>query len=151
MRVPLVYLPYCRVLNWLGKQGELSGNCLPNLTVRFILSPSTWSKVKEVKVQISGWKVQRREDTDISFSPCSPAEEPEDAIRESIKIYWSNISQPSRALKVTELRKFLCTWFGEVCFCCCLSLLPQLAWNILATRYKDFFSALYILSYKSSS
>ena len=37
----------------------------------------------------------------------------------------------------TELRKFLCTWFGEVCSCCCLSLLPQLACNILATAYKD--------------
>ena len=41
MRVPLVYLPCCPVPNCLGKQGELSGNCLPNLTVRFILSPST--------------------------------------------------------------------------------------------------------------
>ena len=40
MRVPLVYLPCCPVPNCLGKQGELSGNCLPNLTVRFILSPS---------------------------------------------------------------------------------------------------------------
>ena len=35
-----------------------------------------------------------------------------------------------------------CTWFGEVCFCFCLSLLPQLACNILATTCKDFFSAL---------
>ena len=40
MRVPLVYLNCCLVPNCLGKQGELSGNCLPNLTVRFILSPS---------------------------------------------------------------------------------------------------------------
>ena len=40
MRVPLVYLPCCPVPNCLGKQGELSENCLPNLTVRFILSPS---------------------------------------------------------------------------------------------------------------
>ena len=40
MRVPLVYLPCCPVLNCLGKQGELSGNCSPDLTVRFILSPS---------------------------------------------------------------------------------------------------------------
>ena len=29
-----------------------------------------------------------------------------------------------------------CTWFGEVCSCCCLSLEPQLACNILATTYK---------------
>ena len=36
----------------------------------------------------------------------------------------------------------LCTWFGEVCSCCCLSLLPQLAYNILPTMYKDFFSLL---------
>ena len=28
------------------------------------------------------------------------ATDPPEAIRESIKIYWSNISQPSRALKV---------------------------------------------------
>ena len=44
---------------------------------------------------------------------------------------------------LTELRKFLCTWFGEVCSCCCLSLLPQLACIILATTYKEIFSALY--------
>ena len=35
-----MYLPCCPVPNCLGKQGELSGNCLPNLAVRFILSPS---------------------------------------------------------------------------------------------------------------
>ena len=35
----------------------------------------------------------------------------------------------SKLLKTTELRKFLCTWFGEVCSCCDLSLLPQLACN----------------------
>ena len=45
--------------------------------------------------------------------------------------------------KCTELRKFLCTWFGEVCSCCCLSPLPQLACIILATTYKGIFSALY--------
>ena len=43
MRVPLMYLPCCPVPNCLGKQGELSENCLPNLTVRFILSPSRMS------------------------------------------------------------------------------------------------------------
>ena len=32
-------------------------------------------------------------------------------------------------------------WFGEVCSCCCLSLLPQFACNILATMYKKIFSA----------
>ena len=31
-----------------------------------------------------------------------------------------------------------CTWFGEVCPCCCLSLLPQLGCNILATTYKCY-------------
>ena len=45
----------------------------------------------------------------------------------------------------TELRKSLRMWFGEVCSCCCWSLLPELAWDILATTYKDFFSPLYIL------
>ena len=44
----------------------------------------------------------------------------------------------------TELRKSLRMWFGEVCYCCCLPLLPQIAYTILATTYKDFFSALYI-------
>ena len=44
MRAPLVYLPCCPVPNesqlpW-GKQGELSWNCVPNLAVRIILSPS---------------------------------------------------------------------------------------------------------------
>ena len=34
-------------------------------------------------------------------------------------------------------------WFGEDCSCCCLSLLPQLAYNILATTYKDYFPAQY--------
>ena len=41
MRVPLVYLPCCPVPNCLSKRGDLSGICLPNLTVRFILSPSS--------------------------------------------------------------------------------------------------------------
>ena len=43
----------------------------------------------------------------------------------------------------TEVRKSLCTLFGEVCSCWCLPLLPQLACNILATTYRDLFSALY--------
>ena len=34
-------------------------------------------------------------------------------------------------------------WFGEDCSCCRLSLLPQLAYNILATTYKDYFPAQY--------
>ena len=47
-----MYLPCCPVPNCLGKQGELAGNCLPNLTVRFILSLSTyqvdlWHEVEE--------------------------------------------------------------------------------------------------------
>ena len=36
LRVPLAYQPCCP-----GKQGELSENCLPNLTVQFILGRST--------------------------------------------------------------------------------------------------------------
>ena len=35
----------------------------------------------------------------------------------------------------TELRKSLHTWLGEICSCCCLSLLPQLVCNILTTTY----------------
>ena len=38
---------------------------------------------------------------------------------------------------LSELRKFLRTWFGEFCSCCCLPLLPQLACSILATTYKE--------------
>ena len=40
MRVPLVYQPCCPAPNCLGRQGELSENSVPNLTVRFILSRS---------------------------------------------------------------------------------------------------------------
>ena len=31
----------------------------------------------------------------------------------------------------TALRKGPCTWFGEVCYCCCLPALPGLAWVLL--------------------
>ena len=48
--VPLVYLPCCPVPNCLDKQGELSGNCLPNLTVRFILSPSIESATTKILI-----------------------------------------------------------------------------------------------------
>ena len=40
MRVPRVYQSCCPAPNCLRKQEELSGNCLPNLTVSFILSPT---------------------------------------------------------------------------------------------------------------
>ena len=44
MRVPLVYLPCCPVPNCLGKQGELSGNSLPNLkNSSFCLPVDEWS------------------------------------------------------------------------------------------------------------
>ena len=46
MRVPLVYLSCCPASDCLGKQGELSENCVPNLSVRFILLGSSvmmWS------------------------------------------------------------------------------------------------------------
>ena len=36
-----MYLPCCPAPNCLDRQGELSENCVPNLTVRFILSGST--------------------------------------------------------------------------------------------------------------
>ena len=35
------------------------------------------------------------------------------------------------------------TWFVQLCSCCCLSNLPQLACNILANSYKFFFRAQY--------
>ena len=44
----------------------------------------------------------------------------------------------------TGVAKRVLPRFGEVWYCCCLPHLPQLAYNILATTYKDFFSALYI-------
>ena len=31
-----------------------------------------------------------------------------------------------------------CTWFGEVCSCCCLPLLPQLACNMPTTTYRYY-------------
>ena len=40
LRVPLAYQPCCPVPCCPGKQGELSENCLPNLTVQFILGRS---------------------------------------------------------------------------------------------------------------
>ena len=46
--------------------------------------------------------------------------------------------------------KSLCTCFGEVQLCYCLPLLPELAYNILATAYEDFLSALYVYSYQRS-
>ena len=35
------------------------------------------------------------------------------------------------SVNYTELRKSPCTWFGEVCSCCCLPALPGLAWVLL--------------------
>ena len=37
---------------------------------------------------------------------------------------------------LTGLGNNACAWFGEVCLCCCLPHLPQLACNILVTIYK---------------
>ena len=31
----------------------------------------------------------------------------------------------------TEMKKFLCTWFGEVCYSCSLTVLPGPAWVVL--------------------
>ena len=40
LRVPLAYQPCCPIPCCPGKRGELSENCLPNLTVQFILGRS---------------------------------------------------------------------------------------------------------------
>ena len=61
--------------------------------------------------------------------------------------YWIKVLIPRNSNFTdicTDLRKSPCMWFGEVCSCCCLPLLPQLAYNIRATTYEDFFSALYL-------
>ena len=43
-------------------------------------------------------------------------------------------------LSYKELRKFLCTWFGEVCSCCSLPLLPQLATATFSQPHTKKFS-----------
>ena len=36
-----------------------------------------------------------------------------------------------RNLCLTEMKKFLCTWLGEVCYSCSLTVLPGPAWVVL--------------------
>ena len=42
----------------------------------------------------------------------------------------------------TELKKFLCTWFGEVCYSCSLTVLPGSAWVVLIyVLQRNFFTS----------
>ena len=36
-----------------------------------------------------------------------------------------------------------CTWFGEICSCCCLTVLLGPAWVLLSKIYKTFAGSLY--------
>ena len=47
---------------------------------------------------------------------------------------WSN----------TEMRFILCTWFGEFCSCCSLTVLPGPAWVLLNWICKELISSLYL-------
>ena len=40
-----------------------------------------------------------------------------------------------------------CTWFGEICSCCCLTVLLGPAWVLLSKIYKPFAGSLYRLSW----
>ena len=44
----------------------------------------------------------------------------------------------------TEMRFFLCTWFGEFCSCCSLTALPGPAWVLLNWICKELISSLYM-------
>ena len=39
-----------------------------------------------------------------------------------------------------------CTWFGEICSCCCLIVLLGPAWVLLSKIYKPFAGSLYTIS-----
>ena len=60
----------------------------------------------------------------------------------TLHTHWPWISHKGRYIRAIlkcSLLKWNNTfmWFGEFCSCCCLPLLPQLAWNILeTTNYK---------------
>ena len=38
-----------------------------------------------------------------------------------------------------------CTWFGEICSCCCLTVWLGPAWVLLSKIYKPFPGSLYVL------
>ena len=38
-----------------------------------------------------------------------------------------------------------CTWFGEICSCCCLTVLLCPAWVLLSKIYKPFAGSLYYI------
>ena len=42
------------------------------------------------------------------------------------------------------MKKFLCTWLGEVCYSCSLTVLPGPAWVVLNYELQRIFSPLYI-------
>merc|ERR1719350_2689835 len=52
---------------------------------------------------------------------------------------WSCLAKFAYVLAglCTEMRFILCTWFGEVCSCSCLNVLPGPAWVLLSKICKD--------------
>ena len=50
-------------------------------------------------------------------------------------------AEHQRAYVCTGPKNNTCLWFGELFSCCCLPLLPQLAYNIIETTYKHYFWA----------
>ena len=94
----------------------------------------------------------REDDADKSSSP-TPADH--FCKKERYSKTWSRLGdsshvafRPPRLERCTEMRKTDCTWSGDVCSCCCLPLLTQLACNILPTTYKEILSVLYRKSKK---
>ena len=41
-----------------------------------------------------------------------------------------------------------CTWFGEICSCCCLTVLLGPAWALLSKIYKPFAGSLYSVTFQ---
>ena len=50
----------------------------------------------------------------------------------------------------TELGKKACTWFGEICSCSCLPVLPGSAGDLLSRICKPYFRALYMYMFSFS-
>ena len=50
---------------------------------------------------------------------------------------------PRRTIYMYWTENITCLWFGEVCSCCILSLLPQFACKIFTTTYKYYFQTRY--------
>ena len=68
-----------------------------------------------------------------------PGPEEEARLRDQ-RVLRALLNQGEETLRVVRLpytgpKNNACTWFGEICTCSCLPLLPQLACNILATIY----------------